>query len=598
MAKNNTVTRYGVEWNADADPLRIEFECIAKGGVEQGKWGVGLWKHYRNAQTILWPFDDHHRWSDIILKNIIENEVSVVLGPGDSSKTYSMVKFGLVDWFCQPYNTLILVSSTDVRGLEVRIWGKIKELFNYAKDRYPWLPGYVIESAHAITPDSIDDRNERGRTYTKGIICIPCIQGSQYVGLGKFIGVKPACTPGRYDGRLRHLGDEVQAMKRSFLDAYSNWYGKPNFKGVMCGNPFGVDDPLGIAAEPLDGWTAMPTPTKTTSWRSRFFNASVINLVGSDSPNFDPATPDKYPYLIGRRKMDMVAKTYSKDSFAYSSQCEGVMRPGMSGKRIVTREMCRQHGAQDKAIWLNTNHTKIYGCDPAYGGGDRCVGIMVEFGEGTQGKHILCVSEPDIIPVKARPDATPESQIALYIQQRLQELGVPSENCFYDATGKGTMGNAFAQVFGHVGPVAVSSGDKATKRPMRFDLFVDGRLKRCDEEYFNFITEMWFSVAEVIQSGQMRELPDEVRDEFCLREFVPASGNRKQVEPKDKLKEKFGFSPDLADCLAIATEGARRRGFRIERLADQAASEDEETWWDIEAKEYDNTLKSKLLTHV
>lgn len=592
-----TITRYGIQWDAEADPLTIEFECILNGGIENGQFGVGLWKHYRNAQSLLWPFDDHHRWSDLILRTIVENDVSVILGPGDSSKTYTMVKFGLVDWFCQPYNTLILVSSTDVRGLEIRIWGKMKELFNYAKESFPWLPGYVLESAHAITPDAIDDRNERGRTYTKGIICIPCIQGSQYVGLGKFVGVKPACTPGKYDGRLRHLGDEVQVMRKSFLDAYANWIGKPYFKGAMAGNPFDVIDPLGIAAEPPEGWSGMPAPSKTTTWRSRWYDAMVVNLVGPDSPNFDPDTKNKYPYLIGQKKLDAVAKTYGKESFSYSSQCEGVMRPGMSGKRIVTREMCRQGCAQEKAAWMDTNHTKIYACDPAYGGGDRCVGIMGEFGVGVDEHEILRVGEPEIIPIKQQPNVTPETQIARYIKNRLSLEGIPPENCFYDATGKGTMGQAFAAEFGYTCPVAISSGDRATKRPIRFDVFVENRLKRCDEEYFNLVTEMWFSMAETIQAGQVRELSDDIISELCMREFVPASGNRKQVEPKDKLQEKFGISPDLADCACYLVEGARQRGFKIQRLADLAEASDEESWWDREARDFGDTLKSKLLVH-
>lgn len=51
-----------------------------------------------------------------------------------------------------------------------------------------------------------------------------------------------------------------------------------------------------------------------------------------------------------------------------------------------------------------------------------------------------------------------------------------------------------------------------------------------------------------------------------MREYTMVSGARIEVEPKRDMRERLGRSPDLMDWLAIAVEGARRRGFRIERL--------------------------------
>lgn len=249
----STFSKYGLEWKSDTDPLTIEFYCIRKGEEWCKKRNTSLFHHYKESQKLLWPEDYHHRWSDICLKNIVENQVTVLMGASDTGKTYSMVRFCLVDFFVFPHTTLALVSSTDARGLELRIWGKIKELFNRAKDRRPDLSGYVIDSMKAITPEEVDETGERARTLNKGIICVPCVQGSNYVGLGKYIGIKPPNTAGKNDGRLRHYGDEVQAMRTSFLDAYANWIGKPNFKGVMSGNPTDPLDPLGKASEPVNG---------------------------------------------------------------------------------------------------------------------------------------------------------------------------------------------------------------------------------------------------------------------------------------------------------------------------------------------------------
>ncbi len=44
------------------------------------------------------------------------------------------------------------------------------------------------------------------------------------------------------------------------------------------------------------------------------------------------------------------------------------------------------------------------------------------------------------------------------------------------------------------------------------------------------------------------------------------------------MKERTGRSPDLFDCLAIAVEGARRRGFTISKLANQSSESDNLVW--------------------
>lgn len=577
----NSFEKYNLHWKRGTDALDIEFYAIRQGGrwkQSDGQMrGEGLFHHYKEAQKLLWPEDDHHRWSDLTLRTILENDVTVLMGCSDSNKTYSMVRYGLTDWFAFPNNTLFIVSSTDVRGLELRIWGKMKELFNRARDRYPDLPGYVLEGMRSITPDAIDDRNERGRLLTKGLVCVPCVSNNHYVGLGKMVGIK--------QDRLRHLGDEVQHMKSSFLDAYTNWYGKPDFKGVMSGNPLDEYDPLGKAAEPPEGWKSKPVPTKTETWRSTFFNAAVVCLYGLDSPNFDypKDEPTRYPYMIGHKKIEAVIKTHGRDSLHFSSQCEGVIKPGMVASRVITRELCRIHGAHDKVVWEGTTRTKLYACDPAYGGHDRCVGMPLEFGLNADERQVIKLHPWELIPVKAKAQETPEDQIAHYIKERTVELGIPTSNIFYDSFGKGTVGAAMARVFGFEVPVPVNSGDKTTERPVRYDLFVPDihggrRLKKCSEHYSKFVTEMWFSVRECIESNQLFELLEDVMMEGCMREYYVVSGNRIEVEPKDDMRERTERSPDLFDTLAVGLEGARQRGFKIERIGEASAENAGKSW--------------------
>jgi hypothetical protein len=98
---------------------------IQSGGyytIDGTRCGEGLFYHYRVLQQLLWPDDDHHRWSDLMLKQILEKRVTVIIGPKDSGKTHcALAKFGLTDYFCFPNETLVMMSSTDMRGLEYRV---------------------------------------------------------------------------------------------------------------------------------------------------------------------------------------------------------------------------------------------------------------------------------------------------------------------------------------------------------------------------------------------------------------------------------------------------------------------------------------------
>ena len=335
--------------------------------------------HYKECFKILWPKDDNHRWSDLILKSWCENDLLVVLGCSDSAKTWTMSKIALVDYWCFPDNTLYLISTTEGRGSELRIWGVIKDLFNSVKSAGHHVDGKPIDYLKTITTDEIDDEGSLARSLRRGLIVIPCKSGGLVSGLAPYIGIKAS--------RLRHVGDEVQVMNDSFLNAYANWYGKHDFKGMMAGNFMETDDPLGVASEPVDGWDSFIDSGKTQEWRSRFYDAKVIALDGRDSPNFDHSSllPPKFPYLIGQKKLDGVARTKGKDSWEWHSQCIGKPVRGMDIWRVITKSFCESHHALEDVIWKDETQTSIYGLDPAYGGGDRCGGRVVKFGIDVNG---------------------------------------------------------------------------------------------------------------------------------------------------------------------------------------------------------------------
>lgn len=588
--------KYGLNWIEGTTSLEIELSMIRRGGAWNKSQGRSLFDHFKLAMTLLWPEDDHTRWTDLMLHSYCENEISIFLGCSDSSKSWTMSKIVLIDYWADPYKTLSLVSTTEGRGAELRIWGAIKDLFNQARARHDYLAGNPLDYLKTITTDSLDEEKRDARSLRRGIIVIPCKTGGVQSGLAPFIGIKAP--------RLRHCGDELQVMSEAFLNAYSNWYGKPDFKGMMAGNFMETDDPLGVASEPADGWDAFVDSGKTQTWRSRFFNSHVVALDGRDSPNNDfplsPSGSPRYPYYISSKKLNAVIETHGEDSWQWWSQCVGKPAKGMDIWRVLSKDFCKKHGASDEVIWKDSQILHLYALDPAYGGGDLCVGRHLELGTDIREKQTLFCHPPEIIPIKANTGIDPEDQIAEYVFNRLAKIGVEAPNCFYDSFGRGTLGNAFAKLFGSKCPTPVDSGAQASARPVRFDLFVgegaEKRPKRCDEHYKKFITEMYFSIREAIDSDQMRGVDSDSIREGSARKFTKNKDAKLELEPKDDYKERHqGRSPDRCDNLAIGVEGARQRGFKIEHLGSAVVKKKGPDWLEKQATEYQDFLKGRQL---
>lgn len=592
--------KYGLQWQPDEDLLKIEFAMIQRGGQwkdKQGRlYGNGLFFHYKEASKILWPMEDHNRWTDLLLREFINNTITCVLGPKDASKTHSAAKFVLIDWFCFPDETLVLISSTDLRGLELRVWGDLKQLWKNALDLHDWLPGVVLEAKHAIATDEV--RQGDTRDLRRGLICVPTISsGGTFVGLGKWVGIKQK--------RRRLVADECALMRDAFLDSIAN-LNSGDFKGILLGNPIGQEDPLDKASEPKEGWSSLQEPEKTTVWANRWLNGRTVNLVGTDSPNFDYSqdpTP-RFPYLVNKHSIASVEAFYGKDSLQYYSQCKGVRKSGLNARRVITREMCEQFHAFDGAQWASTERTKVAAADIAYGGigGDRCVTGHGEFGPGLDGQTILLVHPPVIVPVSIKKDERVEDQIACFCRDYCKSYNVPPANFGYDSTGRGTMGTRFAHNWS-ADVIAVEFGGAPSSRPVSLDMFIvdeetrERRLQLCTEHYSKFVTELWFSIRYLIEGDQLRGMTDEVAREGYSREWIMVRGNKIEVETKEDTKKRMGRSPDFFDWLATLVEVARQRGLQIRRLAKIDAANDGEQWWEKQREEEKAIFKRTLLIH-
>lgn len=598
-----TFVRYNLRWDDAERPLGIELHCIAKGGkwIQDGaECGVGMFEHLMNARKMIWPDRYRHRWTDLIHLEASRRSVVILMGSGSSQKTSHAAEHALMRYWASPHNTLVIVSTTTVGKLDMAIFGELKMLWESGHNRYPWLAGNPIEHKHAIATDDIKAGDLRDMR--KGVVGLACYVGRQFVGLGTYAGIKQT--------NIVFIADELQFMSPTFLDCLPNMMqGSENLLVIGSGNPkHDPHDQLGKAAAPKGGWDLKSNVTKTDVWENEFHNGVTINLVGTDSPNFDfpEDQPTRYKGLISWRTVKAVEKRWGKDSLEYYKQCKGVMKIGMLGKRVLTREVCEAHHAFDKAIWKGSDQTRIGFLDPAWGGlnADRCIWGWLEFGLDLKDRTIIRFGEWMEIPILATSKTLPDDQIALFVQKQARTNGISPDNIFYGSTGRGTTGAAFARVFGSAVPVPIAEGDKPSQRPVRYDLYVmdnEGfkRHKRCDEEFARLNAELWFAVRNVVECEQFREFPEEVAREFAMREYLINHNSKIELEDKDEIRDRLGESPDLADAATFGIEGARQRGFPIGRLGHEiidANGYDE--GFDEEETEYRTAISERLLVHV
>lgn len=581
---SDAIERYGVRWPAGQSDLKIEMSCIRHGG----RWqhgavtaGEGLSFHYERMRQLLWPDLDNHRWNQLCRDQLVANKCVVLAGPASSGKTHTAAWLFLCEYLVFPHETCVLVSSTDMRGLRGRIWSAITSLWKRAIDQYDWLPGHLLDSRVAILTDQLDEDayDRSARDYTKCIQGIPCRNSS-----GTWMGINRYC--GWKQKRMRLICDEAQQMEQEYIKGITNLNANFNFKCCILGNFADPMDCLGRCAEPVDGWTRHMEPRKTEIWKTFYpLEGVCVNLIGFDSPNHDypkkhSNDPDHFHYMIGPKRIEEIRKSFGEQSLEFMSQCWGAMKVSTLSFRVLNRELCEANQCFEDVDWDTKSLTRVAFLDSAWGG-DRCVFTWAEFGLSIQGHQVLRLNPPEVFPMSGDKGEEADYALAEHCKARCEVLGIAPGNFGHDSTGRGSLGTALARIWSaDCNPVEF--GAQPTSRPVTDDFYWNDpqtgewRLKRCNEHYVKFVTELWFTVRYCAEAGQLRNLSPQTFEEFALRNWRRVRDDRIEIEPKSGTKERPGMkqrtgrSPDLADSAAGVVEMARRRGFRITKLSAEA----------------------------
>lgn len=123
------------------------------------------------------------------------------------------------------------------------------------------------------------------------------------------------------------------------------------------------------------------------------------------------------------------------------------------------------------------------------------------------------------------------SQIAARLMQAKSKWG--SEMEFIDDTGGFGAGVIDQLMMAGQSPLGIHFAEKAS-----------------DSRYYNKRAEMHFKLAEWVKRGGCLPKNDQLTRELTAATYTFKDG-RLLIEPKDQIKSRLGFSPDMADALAL-----------------------------------------------
>jgi len=541
--------KYGRRWEtSEGDPLdEWEVEKYILNNCAKEPFFQGRKHHFKEAMKALMPWFQWHKWSTLVIDNLLDYRENMIMGPGSSGKTYDAAAYAYTCYQLKPIGTGILISSTTRQGLQLRIWGAIKQIHKDAKRIRPNLPGRIIDSMMALT--HITDYKE-GTDLRQGIIGVAAKSGSEYTGLKNFVGFK--------NEHVILIADELALMPENFLDPVSNLRKNPRFELIGLFNPKDRNDVAGKAAEPQVGWDNIE-PEGTKTWKTKVAGRIAVQLDGYDTPNGDyPKGMNPFKGLITPEQIQADADQFGENSIQFQMMNRGIMPKIALSHRIITLPMCEQAGAFWEAIWGAPPFVDVVGIDASYSldHGDRTVVTHLRFGDDSKAKPIIAVIGQFEIPLENNKTSA-EQQIVTAVRDYCVLKGVSPENVGFDSTGRGTLALEFARSWSYA-VNAIEFGGKAPDRPT----FQGSNQKEVDA-YANMVTALWYASRKVIATGQMRQLPKEYAEEASMREIMVVGKTKIQVEPKPIMKKRLKCSPDLWDSLVVAIEMARKRGFEI-----------------------------------
>jgi hypothetical protein len=516
-------------------------------GLSVADGGLGKEQHFVNIVNALWgPHNERkkfifHPWAEKMLWAACHYDTLAVAGCGSSGKTDFFAVWAIVNFLCDPINTMVLVTSTSLKESRKRIWGSIREYWLAV----PGLPGKLVDSHGVIRLD--DGSGDSSYSEKSGITLIAGEKKNEREAIGKLIGMK--------NKRVFLIADELSELSEAILGACANLGLNPYFQIVGMSNPNSHYDAFGMLAKPKAGWASVNSE-ESYEWETEL-GGYALRFDAEKSPNILEGRVI-YPWLPTAEKLDAAKARYGEKSVFYFRMFRGFWCPMGSEQSIYTESDITKSLADTGIVW-HSGWTKIAALDPAFtNGGDRSVVMIGKYGRSVEGRWTVFFEKYEFLVEDVTNKAEPRNfQIARKFKELCIREGIQPENTALDSTGAG---GPFADIVDHTWGnrevLRVNFSGKATDRPVSANDETPS-----DEKYVNRVSELWYAGHEFLRCGQIRGIMPAFAKEMTARNMTVVKGSsaKIKVETKTEMKARIGESPDIADAGFILLDLVRER---------------------------------------
>jgi hypothetical protein len=576
--------KYNLEWPEGIDDLSIELRCFrASHKVDAG--GLGQAGHFKRAALLIWGSHNKrkefiwHPWADKMLEHSCKWQYLSVSGPGNIGKSDFFAIWTLINWLCDPINTMVIVTSTTVSSAKKRIWGSIVDYYSAADH----MPGKLVDSMGIIRTISADGRKISDKA---GISLVAGEDSQDKASADKLDGC--------HNKRVIMVGDEFPKLSHALLKfAKGNLAKNPWFQFIGIGNPASKYDPHGLISEPKGGWNSISE--NDYEWETKLGYA--IRFDSYQSPNVLTGRVI-YPFLPTCETIRSSEEANGPDSLEHWSQCRGFWPPEGSDPECVYSEADLVDGGvtETHVDWAGGT-TCLAVLDPARGsGGDAYKAALALLGHTKSGQRVLLVtSTTEFFDSKSDPDPI-IIQISKQFVAFCREHGVSPENVGYDSTGAaGEIGGVITYMFNNAVLHAVDFNGKPSDLPHGVDQ------KPCSELYDRRVTELWMVMKDFIRSGQIKGLTTDIIEDLLARKETTGklgqTSTKRSVESKRVMKKRIKRSPDSGDCLALLCDLCRTKyDFRSEIAV--IANKNAEAEWERMSREAASANTTAMPMHL
>ncbi len=549
----------------------LELFCSASRQIQK-QTGLSGHDHRRRAMEKLFPNRVWHEWREERMQSVqycLERGIQELMwgGASNSNKSGDAADIAITLWLTRPEMTSIYIASPFESATNTGIWAEIQDQFTEAKNAFPSIPGKVRHSDNSIV---LFDRNPRS-----------FIRVATVDQVGKLVGKK---SRNAESGLLVFIIDELPAFmesaSRQLMSTMANLISVKNLLVIGTGNFASTWDAFGQFCHPNEddipnGYEGF-NPDMHFRWRTKR-GGLCLRFDGLQSPNVK-AGKDIYPFLTTNA---YIAKLAAAPGGLQSADAMRFIRSApitnLELFNITSPERIRAGGCYDEVVWTGDAVQRGAFIDPGFGG-DPCVLQKFKLGTaiiGDTNRQVFSLWEPPVtIPVRIaakRDDGQPwtaEEQIVERSRDHCRANLIPDENVGFD----GSMRSHIVQKFGELYSPRVKAYD--TQGPATDRKVNASEEAKWKDRVDRLISEEWFVVAMLIDSGQFRGLGMSPRalEQFCTRQWKPVGKAKKSIQTKAEYKSMLvargrpGESPNEADAVVGCVEIARGLGLQLNAL--------------------------------